>query len=53
MEDDFSTDLQGGDGSGGNVSDGERQMKLHLLACLCGWVPNRPWTSTPGLEYSQ
>ena len=38
----------GGEGSGGNVSDGEPQMKLphslsaHLL--LCSPVPNRPWT---------
>ena len=39
-----------GDGSGGNASDGKRQMKLcsltiaHLL--LCGPVPNRPPTGT-------
>ena len=37
MEDNFSMDQVvgagcGGNGSGGNVSDGERQMKLHLLA---------------------
>ena len=39
-----------GDGSGGNASDGKRQMKLcsltiaHLL--LCGPVPNRPQTNS-------
>ena len=34
MEDNFSTDGGGlGDGSGGNVSHGEQQMKLRLLAC--------------------
>ena len=43
MEDIFSTDGVG-DGSGGNTSDGEGQMKLpslsdHLL--LCGPDPNR------------
>ena len=35
MEDNFSTDREGrevGDGSGGNASDGEQQMKLRLLA---------------------
>ena len=32
MEDSFSTDGEGwGDGSGGNASDGERQMKLRSL----------------------
>ena len=39
-----------GDGSGRNVSYGERQMKLDLLAAahllLCGPVPNRPSTGT-------
>ena len=34
MEDSFSTEVGvGGDGSGGNASDGERQMKLLSLAC--------------------
>ena len=31
LEDHFSTDGVGGDGSRGNVSDGERQMKLPRL----------------------
>ena len=50
MEDNFSTDRERGDGSGGNARDGEWQMKFagsataHLL--LCGLVPNRPWTGT-------
>ena len=39
-----------GDGSGGNGSDGEWQMKLCLLPAthllLHGLVPNRPWTGT-------
>ena len=39
-----------GDGSGGNGSDGEWQMKLCLLPAthllLRGLVPNRPWTGT-------
>ena len=35
----------GGDASGGNVSDGEWQMKLCSLA-LCRPVPNRLWTAT-------
>ena len=36
MEDSISTDGErgGGDGSAGNASDGERQMKLPLLAAL-------------------
>ena len=51
MEDNFSTDrwqAAGGEGLGGNVSDGERQMKLLSLAAhllLCSPVPNRPRTS--------
>ena len=42
MEDKFSTDggVGGGDGSGGNVSDGERQMKLRSLA---GCSPPAVW----------
>ena len=32
MEDSFSTGWGEGDGSGGNASDGERQMKLCSLA---------------------
>ena len=51
MEDNFSTNGgRGGNGSGGNASDGERQMKLprspatYLL--LCGLVPNTLWTGT-------
>ena len=32
VEDSFSTDGNEGDGTGGNASDGEREMKLHLLA---------------------
>ena len=47
MEDSFSMDQGRGDGSGGNASDGERQMKLRLLArhhlLLCSMAPNRPW----------
>ena len=44
VEDNFSTDRGGGvggDGSGSNASDGERQMNLCLLAhlLLCGLVP--------------
>ena len=42
----------GGDGLGGNASDGEQwgaadeasSFTAHLL--LCGPVPNRPWTGT-------
>ena len=44
VEDNFSTDGSGaGDGSGGNASDGERQMNLRLLAhppltsCCLAW----------------
>ena len=40
-------------GSRGNVSNGDQQTKLHLLAThllLCGLVPNRPQTNTgPGV----
>ena len=59
VEDNFSTDgvVGVGDGSGGNGSDGEQQMKLRWLATshllLCGPVPNRPWTATcpwPGVR---
>ena len=54
VEDSFSTDHGEGDGSGGVVSDGERQMKLPSLAAhllLCSPVPNRPQTGTgvPGV----
>ena len=60
VEDNFSTEKGGGDGSGNNAgdgsrsnaSDGERQMKFcspaaHLL--LCSSVPNRPRTVAPAL----
>ena len=53
MEDNFSSDqwrrVGGGDGSGGDASNGERQMKLCSLAAhllLCGPVPNRPRIGT-------
>ena len=51
VEDNFSMDWEGvGDGSGGDVSNGERQMKLRSLACrslpLRGPVPNRSRTAT-------
>ena len=51
VEDNFSTD-GGGDGSGGNASDEERQMKFPSLTCsaahllLCSLVSNRLWTGT-------
>ena len=32
MEDNFSADGAGEDGSGGNASDGEQEMKLRSLA---------------------
>ena len=36
----------GDDGSGGNPSDGEQQMKLHQLNSCCGaWFLTGPWTS--------
>ena len=50
MEDNFSTDFVGEDGSGGDVNDGEwvadeaSLTRAHIL--LCGPVPNRPWTGT-------
>ena len=50
VEDNFSmVGMAGGNGSGGNASDGQRQMKLRSLAAhllLCVPVPNRPRTGT-------
>ena len=50
MEDNFSTDGGGvGDGSGGNASDGERQMKLRsltlppLTSCCAACTTTRLW----------
>lgn len=49
-EDSFYTDGGGAHVSGGNMSDGEQQMKLHWPPAahlpLCGPVPNRPQTGT-------
>ena len=45
----------GGDGSVGNASDGERQMKLHSLTSCCaaprgGWGV---WLGTPAVQHEE